>query len=78
MNFDRAAQMDFSTYLMISEYALMLPYPEEESRIDSLIRPFETKVNGSLEIKRNNFIFFEFEIGVADLFYIGSCCHSHD
>lgn len=44
MNFDRAAKMDFSTYLMVTEYALMVPYPEEQSRIDSLIRPFEFKV----------------------------------
>ena len=44
MNYDRAAKMDFSTYYIFTQYALMVPYPEEQSRIDALIRPFETKV----------------------------------
>ena len=44
MNYDRAAKMDFSTYYIFTQYALMVPYPEEESRIDTLIRPFEAKV----------------------------------
>ena len=45
MNLDRASKMDFSTYHISTKYALMVPYPEEKSRIDVLIRPFETKVS---------------------------------
>ena len=44
MNFDRAAKMDFSTYHIFTQYALMVPFPKEDGHIDTLIGPFETKV----------------------------------
>ena len=52
MNLDRGAIMDFSTYQIVTEYALMVPYPVEESRIDSLIRPFEAKVSFSIDLNQ--------------------------
>ena len=44
MNSDRSKVMDFSTYDIFTEYVLMVPYPKEESRLDALIRPFDTTV----------------------------------
>lgn len=78
MNSDRAAKMDFSTYQIVTEYALMVPYPEEESKIDSLIRPFEAKVF-SKQIPNRKLYHSKLsicELGVVGILNICNCRNS--